>query len=260
MVADPKSLDGKVATARYAKTSYDDFKAMATDSTLTENEKLGFPDALRAPFEDAIWDDIAVKLPALLGSREKTVLDIGPGCGPLARRIIRDCTARDHTLVMIDHVEMLDQLPQSARSHRVGGRFPNDIARIKAIATGFDVILCYSLLQIVIVDANPFDFVDQTLSLLNPGGRALFGDIPNVSMLRRFLASSAGADYHSAYMRTDEPPVVSAFEHAHGRIDDGMMVGLLIRARQAGFDAYVLPQSPGAPMANRREDLLIVRP
>jgi hypothetical protein len=35
--------------------------------------------------------------------------------------------------------------------------------------------------------------------------------------------------------------------------------GLLARARDAGFQAWVVPQAPGLPMANRREDLLFER-
>ena len=44
------------------------------------------------------------------------------------------------------------------------------------------------------------------------------------------------------------------------KIDDSILVSLLLRARGQGFDAYLLPQRPTLPMANRREDLLIVRP
>jgi hypothetical protein len=43
-----------------------------------------------------------------------------------------------------------------------------------------------------------------------------------------------------------------------GKIDDAVIVSLLLRCRLAGFDAYVLPQGPDLPMANRREDVLIV--
>jgi hypothetical protein len=39
-----------------------------------------------------------------------------------------------------------------------------------------------------------------------------------------------------------------------------VVFALLQRARLAGFDAYVLPQDPALPMANRREDVLIIRP
>jgi hypothetical protein len=95
---------------------------------------------------------------------------------------------------------------------------------------------------------------------LNPGGRILVGDVPNFSKLRRFLSSSAGGAYHRVYMRTDASPEVAPFAVATDRIDDSLLVGLMMRARIAGFDAYLLPQPPNLAFANRREDLLIERP
>ena len=43
-------------------------------------------------------------------------------------------------------------------------------------------------------------------------------------------------------------------------IDDAVVFALLQRSRLAGFDAYVVPQDSALPMANRREDILIIRP
>jgi SAM-dependent methyltransferase len=221
---------------------------------------MGFPDGLRADFEDAIWADMLAKLPALAGEGA-AILDIGPGCGGIARRMIALAEANHHHAVLIDHQDMLDQLPVSGAAKTVAGRFPDDIDKVRAVASeGFDVIIAYSLLHIVTVDANPFAFVDAALSLLKPGGRFLIGDIPNVSKLRRFLASDAGAAYHRAYMRTQDAPEVPAFALPLERIDDGLIIGLVSRARQAGFDAYWLPQPAALPLANRREDVLIERP
>ena len=45
-----------------------------------------------------------------------------------------------------------------------------------------------------------------------------------------------------------------------GKIDDAVVFEILERARESGFDAYVAPQPDELPMANRREDILIVRP
>jgi hypothetical protein len=39
-----------------------------------------------------------------------------------------------------------------------------------------------------------------------------------------------------------------------------VIVAILSRARAAGADAYVVPQAPNLPMANRREDILIRLP
>lgn len=257
MTADPAAVDGARETARFARLGFDSFRDMALDPSLSEYEKIGFPPGLREGFGAAIWSDIGRKLPVLSqpGAR---ILDVGPGCGELPRLLIGQAERLGQQVVMIDHEAMLSQLPPSPAVTLASGRFPEDLAA--AGGDGFDAILIYSVLQIVIVDANPFAFVDAALSLLRSGGQLLVGDIPNISKLRRFLASDAGARHHQAYMRTAEAPEVPAFALPSDRIDDGLAMGLMHRARNAGFDAYLLPQAADLPMANRREDLLVVRP
>ena len=105
-----------------------------------------------------------------------------------------------------------------------------------------------------------YDFVDACLSLLAPGGQLLIGDIPNVSKRKRFFASAAGVRCHQQYTGTDEVPAVMFNTLERSKIDDAVVLAILGRARAAGFDAYVLPQAAELPMANRREDVLIVRP
>lgn len=256
MGKDPAAVDGRRESERFGRLAFDHFKDLASDPRLSEHEKIGFPDAFREGFDDAIWNDILAKLPALNG-RGARVLDIGPGCGPLPRKLIALAEANGHRVTMIDHSEMLGQLPDSPAVNKVSGRFPDDLPMS---GEGYDAIICYSVLQVVIMDANPFTFVDAATAMLRPGGRLLVADIPNFSKLRRFLASEAGAAYHRTYMKTDEPPQVPPFAPAVDRIDDGIVFGLAMRARNAGYDAFVMPQPNELPMAGRREDLLIARP
>lgn len=165
-------------------------------------------------------------------------------------------------MVLVDHAEMLDQLPSSSTISKIGGRFPDSIELIRAATRGgeYDVIITYSVLHAVVMDSNPFNFLDQALSLLAPGGHLLIGDIPNASKLRRFLSSEAGHAFHREYMKTESAPEVPAFLLAKDRIDDGVIFGMLMRARLAGFDAYVVPQGGDLPLSNRREDLIFIRP
>ena len=257
MISDPKRVDGRAETERFKKMAFDSFRELARDSSLTEHEKMGAAPGHREGYEDVIWSSMTALLPRLQqpGAR---VLDIGPGCGEIARRMIALCEAQGHALTLVDHQEMLDMLPASAAVTQVAGRFPEDAP--PAGEGGYDVIVAYSVLHYVIIDANPFAFMDAALQRLNPGGRLLIGDIPNASKLRRFLASEAGAAFHRAYMRTDESPNVPAFAIAEDRVDDGVALGMMMRARMAGFDAYLLPQPDDLPFANRREDLLVLRP
>ena len=88
----------------------------------------------------------------------------------------------------------------------------------------------------------------------------LIGDIPNISKRKRFFSSVAGAHFHRAFTGQQRAPKTRFNTIERGHIDDAVVLGLLARARAAGFDAYLLPQKEDLPMANRREDLLIRRP
>jgi hypothetical protein len=110
------------------------------------------------------------------------------------------------------------------------------------------------------VEGNLWGFVDALAGLLAPGGQLLIGDIPNASMRRRFLSSAAGRTYHQAHFGDAAPPEIAFNRLEPGAIDDAVVLGCIARLRAAGFDAFVVPQSPELPMANRREDILIHRP
>jgi len=260
MPADPKAVDGRVEPARFAGLTYERFREMAADPSLSANEKIGMPDALRDAFDAAILADVVDKLPAL-GRTHTKVVDIGSGCGSFTGCFVEHCARMQHDLTAVDSAEMLAHLRDAPCVRKVPGRFPGNAAAVAAtVPGGADVVLAYGVLSAVFVDANPFTFVDAAAALLAPSGRLLIGDIPNVSKLRRFLAGDAGVRYHKEYMRTDEPPRLAAFEPPGDRIDDGVVLGILDRVRRSGYDAYVLPQSDALPLANRREDILIVRP
>ena len=261
MVAKPNSVDGTRETERFARLDFDAFRKLAADELLSDHEKIGFPDGFREGFDETIWADVLSKLPPL-NRKGARILEIGPGCGPLPKRLIEFAEVQDHFVVLIDHLEMLNRLPASRAIVKVPGRFPDSIELVKVASRGgeFDAIITYSVLHAVVMDSNPFLFLDRALSLLAPGGHMLVGDVPNLSKLRRFLSSEAGHAFHREYMKTESVPEVPAFVLPEERIDDSIVFGMLMRARLAGFDAYVLPQAADLPLSNRREDLLFVRP
>ncbi len=245
---------------RFADLNFEDFRRLALDQTLSPHERIGFPDEYRAGFEDAILADIVAKIPTLL-TPERCVLDIGAGAGELARRLRDHCREHDHTLIFVDSPEMLDHHEAESGLVKLAGRFPDCPELLADYAGRIDAIISYSVMQYVFAEGNVFDFVDRVLALLAPGGRALIGDLPNASMRRRFFASAAGREHHRGFAGADtDPPHDWGGVLQPGRIDDAVVLGLLARARAAGFHAYVMPQATGLPMANRREDVLIVSP
>jgi hypothetical protein len=245
---------------RFRDLTFDSFRELATAEGLSRFERIGFPDSYRDGYEAGIFRDICSKL-TNLGGRGRTVFDIGCGCSDLPLLLADTCHRRGHELVLCDSVEMLSHLPDEPFVRKAAGRFPADVGDLTAEYAGrVDAILVYSVLQYVFVEGSVFDFVDACLSLLAPGGQLLIGDVPNASKRKRFFASAAGVRYHQAFTGTDEIPAVAFNTLDRSKIDDAVVLAILARARAAGFDAYVIPQSSELPMANRREDVLIVRP
>jgi 2-polyprenyl-3-methyl-5-hydroxy-6-metoxy-1,4-benzoquinol methylase len=245
--------------ARFANLGFDDFRRLAADDSLTVNEKIGFPESYRAGKEGAILADLIARLPAL-GQTTKTVLDIGPGCGDLARVFVEHCERQEHDLVLIDSEEMLANLPDSPRVKKVSAYYPQCPEVFELYTGKVDAIVVYSVFQYVFAEGNAWDFLDRSLSLLAPGGRLLLGDIPNVAKRKRFFASETGVLFHQAFTHSNEIPKVEFNVLEPGQIDDAVVFAVAARARSAGFDAYIVPQAEDLPMANRREDILIVRP
>lgn len=243
------------------RLDFEAFRQLARNPNLDLNERIGYPADYRQGREDAVFKDILTKLPVLTESEGRTVVDIGAGCANLPRMLIDLCGQRRHRLVQVDSPEMLSQLPDvDGVTFKCDGAFPANFATVAPLTPdGADAVLAYGVLSVVYLDGNPFEFMDGICALLAPRGRALVGELPNMSKRRRFFASETGKAFHRAFTGRDEDPVVTFNAPAAG-IDDAVLAGLVQRAQAAGFDAYVLPQHPDLPMANRRDDLLIQRP
>lgn len=245
---------------RFADLTYDGFRELARDETLSPHEKVGFPDSYRAGKEEAILRDVRSKL-SNLEAPGRRVLDIGPGCGAVALGFLDLCRERGHSLALIDSAEMLALLPEEPFAAKLPARFPGECPAFLAENRGrLDAILVYSVIQYVFRESNVFAFLDACLELLADGGQMLIGDIPNHSMRRRFFSSAAGVRFHQAFTGTGEVPRVAHNTLEPGHIDDAALLGLVLRARSAGYHAFLLPQSADLPMSNRREDLLISKP
>ncbi|MBO0697509.1 MAG: class I SAM-dependent methyltransferase [Zavarzinella sp.] len=245
---------------RFARLTFDGFRELATADGLSRYERIGFPDSYRDGYEAAIYRDVLGKL-SNLQRRDQTVFDLGCGCSDLPFLLTNTCERHGHRLVLCDSAEMLAHLPNEPFVRKAPGCFPRDSADlVREYAGRVDAVLVYSVLQYVFVDLPLFAFLDACLALLAPGGQLLIGDVPNVSKRKRFFASAAGVKCHQTFTGADETPDVAFNVPEPGKIDDAIIFSILGRARAAGFDAYVVPQAPDLPMANRREDILIARP
>jgi hypothetical protein len=244
---------------RFAGLTYDSFREMANDPSLSAHERSGFPDAYREGAEVAILADVEAKVPQLT-QQGGTVVDIGCGAGPLAQELRERCATREQELILVDSDEVLAHHPDGPGIWKAPGRFPHVPRLLESRGGRCQVVLAYSVVQYAFADTSVFAFVDAALELLAPGGRLLVGDVPNASMRRRFLVSDAGRAHHREYTGRDEDPAVQWPQLPVGELDDAAVLALVARSRDAGFHAWIVPQSGALPLANRREDLLVERP
>jgi hypothetical protein len=244
---------------RFATITFDDMRKMAQDESVSRFEKIGFPDSYREGKGELIFQSIVTNLP-LLNETGKVVLDVGPGCSDLPHMIINLCRDRGHKLLLVDSEEMLAHLPDYEFIQKFPAYYPQVDPLFQEYASKVDVLLTYSVLQMVFVEGNFWEFLDRSLELLAEGGEMLIGDLPNASKRRRFFSSSNGIKFHQQFMNTESLPEVRFNTLERHQIDDSVILALISRARNQGFDAYVLPQHPDLPFANRREDVLIRRP
>ncbi len=244
---------------RFAHLGYEDFRQMAENPELSQYEKIGFPDSYRKGREADIFADIRHKL-TNIESNSRTILDIGPGCSELPRLLIDHCRSHNHQLLLVDSAEMLCHLPDEAFVRKIPAYYPACPELFTEYNGRIDALIIYSVFHYIFTESNIWRFIDHSLELLAPGGQMLIGDVPNISKRKRFFASAAGIAFHRAFTGKDDTPEVCFNLVEHDQIDDAVVIAILQRVRAAGCDAYVLPQAPELPMANRREDILIIRP
>jgi cyclopropane fatty-acyl-phospholipid synthase-like methyltransferase len=235
--------------------TFQDFKVRASDNSLTRREKVGFPESYRNGIEEFIVNDICNKLD-ITNNSNQNILDLGCGCSELVDVFIEFSIANNKNLYLIDSEEMLSQITteniESDRVHKFSGKFPDmELPQVK-----FDAIVAYSVLPIVFLDQSIYQFIHSCLDMLNPKGRLLLGDLPNISKRTRFVSSDEGKKFVSNNLSDNEK--VNYVVEGKERMDDSVVMSILSRFRNFGYETYLLPQDSRLPFANRREDILIV--
>lgn len=250
----------KIDFKRFVKPSFDDFKKMAKDESLSMYEKIGFPNSYRAGKEEYIFQEIKLKLNLNEAKTNQVLLDIGCGCSELPLMIQNECKNKGVDVVLVDAEEMLNLLPNKPFITKFPGAFPDDVPKlINNYYQKIDYILAYSNLQLVFQDACIYKFIDTALSLLNSGGKMLIGDVPNISKRNRFFSSEQGKLFHRQFMNVDTDPEINHYQLEPNQLDDSIFQSIVQRYRSSGYDAYILPQGKDLPFANRREDILICK-
>lgn len=253
-------MQNSLDLARFSRLSFESFKSMANDDSLSKYQKIGFPDSYREGKEQAIFYDILSKLDIDPEKKNLTLLDIGPGCTDVPTMILEFCTKNEYQVLLADCDEMLAQLPDGQNITKFPGYFPDECGSlISDFQNKVDYIICYSVLHAAFYHTCIFNFIDSAVSLLKPGGKLLLGDLPNISKRKRFFSTDAGIEFHQAFTDSTSLPEVNHLQLEPFQIDDGIIFSILQRYRNFGFETYLLPQPKELSMSNRREDILICK-
>jgi len=188
-----------------------------------------------------------------------SVLDIGCGTGNLSIPLSFLC----QQITGIDHKDVLQSFHSRCEGLNnlilTAGNFLD-----VEIDERFDKIIAYSVLHYLTDIKEVLNFIDKALDLLKPGGRILFGDIPNTFKKQRFLDTEYGKRFLEEWNRKKEKSTSPEGElnedHQTPVFDDDAIIRLMGHIRLKGFHAYVLPQLPELPFGHIREDLLVIHP
>lgn len=241
--------------------TFNDFRNLAKNPKLSQYEKIGFPNSYRKGKSKSIIEDINNKIP-LLHTKNKTLIDIGSGCSDLVADLIKISEKNGHKLILVDSEEMLKLVPNSSHVVKYAGYFP-DIAELFDKYTGkIDYALTYSVFHYIFTESNIFNFIHKAMDLLKNGGSLLIGDIPNISKRRRFLQSEEGIKFQQNGAKFNKQNINKGWTFHNDenlKIDDAVVLSVLMRYRNYGYETYLMPQKDNLSMANRREDILIVK-
>ena len=236
-------------------------KLIKTSDNLSET--VGRPASFEGE-EYKILDDIHYKMNFEAGTR---FLDVGCGYGYLVLHFLNFAKNNNIELCLIDIDDVIDRIEKDSRFEISGiklikGVFPDGLS--EPIVETFDYILVYSVLHYT---SNPELFIEKLVSILNPGGILLLGDLPNINRLGRFLLTQYGRKFEANYKGKDisEIPVYknnsdfikSKKADYNYHINDELIYGTIRRYRDLGHDVWVSPQPMELPYSNSREDLII---
>ncbi len=213
----------------------------------------------RYPFQSKAEKNIIKDIVNKLGlTGNDSVLEIG--CGP--GNLLIPLSFMVKNITGIDHKTTVNLLKSRIRNQKnislIGTNFL-DYSNNKK----FDKILSYSVLHYLTNFDEVTKFISKALSYLKPGGKALFGDIPNVSTKERFLKSNKGKIFNNKWQISKGKQIKqSSFPNSDKKViefNDNIVLRMLKTFRNQGYHSYIYPQSPDLPYGHTREDIVIIK-
>jgi trans-aconitate methyltransferase len=237
--------------------SFENYAKLAADRQ-TGNTEVGGRYAFQASSERRIIRDVADKLSL---DSDDSLLEIG--CGP--GNLLMPLSYIVASTTGIDNPAALARLAARCGSPMHISTIAGDFLSIDLPQTRFSKILVYSVLQYVDGKSSAMRFLQRALSLLQPGGKLLVGDLPNVDRKHRFAQTKDGAEMShewGALVADAGPHPISSLptDDRLLLVNDDLLLEFLKCGREQGFESYLMPQPAGLPFGHTREDLLFVAP
>lgn len=188
------------------------------------------------------------------------LLEVGCGLGALLTPLsihVSEATGIDHPSCIRRYTQ--SNVPDNVKL--IPGEWPATQGK-----GTFDRILVYSVLHYLPNAEAAREFIYACLSVLNPSGSLMLGDIPNLDRQRRFSASKFGKRFDAEW--AERKATLSPEHHTRDQIfaeternppflSDDFIVELLADTRRRGMESHVVGQPEGLPMCYSREDVLI---
>lgn len=214
---------------------------------------------------EKVFSDISKKINI---ASQDTILDLGGGCGELTRFMADRCGQ----IVLADGAEKAIKYAKDKlrKCHNISFKIA-DITKLPLPFTDhqFDKIICYSVIHYADDLENFYSLVVDLLRITKLGGSILIGDIPladkygcnlkerKKNPIRNFLLNQ------KYYFKK----AVISFLHKIKKIDTNQVRGISytkdaikdIMCRLNNVEYKFLEQDRGLPLANSREDLLIIK-
>jgi len=184
-----------------------------------------------------------------------TCLDIGCSVG----NILIPLSFLVKFITGIDHPNCIEALKKRINSDNINLIEGNFIDIDEEEIGKFDKILIYSVLHYLSDEQEVMFFIKKSLSLVNPGGKLLLGDLPNVSRKKRFINSEFGKEFDKNWKIQNIDQSSGHFTKDHKNIifNDALILSIISKIRDMGHHAYILPQPSFLPCGYTREDILI---
>ena len=192
-------------------------------------------------------------------NKSDKIIDIGCGTGdvviPLSRKV--------KSITAVDYPKIIDLLKKRSDKQRVKNMkfISSDMLKLKT-KKKFNKVLAYSLIHYM-KDKNQLKkFIKKLLDLTSSNGIILIGEIPNISMKKRFLKSKIRKEINKKFLHNLnklKQKYTSQFNYNEKfiQIYDKEIRFMINYCNQIGVDAYVLPIKKGLPFSYTRVNLLI---